>query len=110
MDPVDPDPDSDPDLEHCLSVHTEWRWPISGRPVHPYNVKISPGWGVHAQSPTPFQPRTITYKVAVYAPAERADKSLPTLYVLCDSTNRTVFLVPETSVADPDPHSLTYRS
>jgi hypothetical protein len=54
-------------------VHTEWRLPISG--VHPILMEKSAlaveGGGC---TPTPFHPITITYKVAVYAPAERADE------------------------------------
>jgi hypothetical protein len=38
-------------------------------------------------TPTPFQPIAITYKVTVFAPAERADtyfsSFISTLYVLC---------------------------
>jgi hypothetical protein len=41
-------------------------------------------WLMRGCTPTAFQPTTITYKVAVYAPAERAD-TLPLfhLYLLC---------------------------
>jgi hypothetical protein len=55
-----------------LRVHTEWRLPISG--VHPIMMEKSAlageGEGCTA---TPFQSITITYKVEVYASAERAD-------------------------------------
>jgi hypothetical protein len=60
-------------------VHTGWRLPISG--VHPIMMEKSAlageGW---RYTPTPFQPITITYKVAVYAPAERAD-TLPLFHL-----------------------------
>ncbi len=64
-------------------VHSEWRWQISG--VHPIwmekSALVGEGRGC---TPTPFHPFTITYKVAGYAPAERAD-TLPVfhLYPMC---------------------------
>ncbi len=57
---------------HRVAIADFWR-------TSHHNGKISPGWlgwGPCAHPP-PSQPNTITYKVAVYAPAERAD----TLYV-----------------------------
>ncbi len=68
---------------HRVPVHTEWRLPIYN--VHPIMIEKSAlageGGGCTA---TPFQPITITYKVAVYAPAERTD-TLPLfhLYPIC---------------------------
>jgi hypothetical protein len=66
-------------------VHTEWRLLISG--VHPIMMEKSALAGEGGKcTPTPFQPITITYKVGMYAPAERAD-TLPLFlpqYVLCD--------------------------
>ncbi len=58
-------------------VHTEWQRPLSG--VH----YIMRGGGA---CPPPFTLFTITYKVAVYAPAERADTLTlcHLLNVLCD--------------------------
>jgi hypothetical protein len=63
-------------------VHTQWQWPISG--VHSIMMeKLALVMvRVHStQSPTPFRSTvcTITYKVAVYAPDERAD-SLPVFH------------------------------
>ncbi len=55
-----------------LRVHTERRFPISG--VHPILMEKSALAGEGGGcTPTPFQPIAITYKVAVYAPAEWAD-------------------------------------
>jgi hypothetical protein len=53
-------------------VHTEWQLPLSS--VHSIMMeKLSqPGEGGGC-SPPPFTISTITYKVVVYAPAERAD-------------------------------------
>jgi hypothetical protein len=71
--------------------------PIFG--VH-HDGKISPGWwgGGCTAHPPPFTLVTITYTVAVYAPAERAD-TLPVfhlcpLYVLCDRAHHIEYLVP----------------
>jgi hypothetical protein len=75
-------------------VHTERQLPISG--VHPIMMEKSAlAGGDGGCTPTPFHSITITYKVAVYAPAERAD-TLPlfhtylisTLYVLCGAHSR----------------------
>ncbi len=60
---------------NCLydhRVHTEWQLPLSG--VHSIIMeKLSqPGEGGGC-SPPPFTISNITYKVVVYAPAERAD-------------------------------------
>ncbi len=70
-------------------VHTERRLPISISGVHPITMEKSAlageAWagGAHCR-PTPFLPFTITYKVAVYAPAERTDTlSLFHLYPIC---------------------------
>ncbi len=53
-------------------VHTEWRLPISG--VHPIMMEKSALAGESGGcTPTHFQHTTITYEVAVYAPAEGAD-------------------------------------
>ncbi len=53
-------------------VHTEWQWPLSG--VHSIMMEkiVQVGEGGGARSP-PFSISTVTYKVVVYAPAERAD-------------------------------------
>ncbi len=60
-------------------VHTEWRLPISG--VHPIMMEKSALAGEGGGCmPIPFQPITITYKVAVYAPAERTD-TLPLFHL-----------------------------
>jgi hypothetical protein len=60
-------------------VHTEWRLPISC--VHPIMMEKSALAGEGGGcTPTPFQPITITYKVAVYDPAERAD-TLPLFHL-----------------------------
>jgi hypothetical protein len=52
----------------------------------PHDRKVSPGWWGGRHANPPFTITTITYKVAVYAPAERANtppiSSLPQ-YVLC---------------------------
>jgi hypothetical protein len=62
--------------ESTCRVHTEWRLPIFG--VHPIMMEKSALAGkVGVASPL----STITYKVVVYAPAERAD-TLP-LFHLC---------------------------
>jgi hypothetical protein len=56
----------------ALRVHTEWRLPISV--VHPILMEKSALAGEGGGcTPTPFQPNSITYKVAVYASDERAD-------------------------------------
>ncbi len=68
-------------------VHTDWQWPISG--VHSILTEktalAGEGRGVHRARPLPFTLFNITYKVAVYAPAERAD-TLPLfhLYPVCN--------------------------
>jgi hypothetical protein len=49
-------------------VYTEWQLPISG--AHSIMMEKSALAGAR---PPPFTLVTITYKVAVYAPAERAD-------------------------------------
>jgi hypothetical protein len=60
-----------------LRVHTEWRLPISV--VDPIMMEKSALAGAGGGcKPTPFQPITITYKVALNSPAERADT--PTEY------------------------------
>ncbi len=60
-------------------MHTEWRLPISG--VHPIMMeKLALAGEGGRCTPTPFQPITITYNVAVYAPAERAD-TLPVFHL-----------------------------
>jgi hypothetical protein len=65
-------------MEH--RVHTEWQLPVSG--VHSI-IRVEklaqPGEGGGARPP-PFTLVTITYKVAVYAPAERAD-TLPLFHI-----------------------------
>ncbi len=54
-------------------VRTEWQLPIYG--VHSIMMEKSALAGEGGGcTPTPFHSVTITYKVAVYAPAERADK------------------------------------
>jgi hypothetical protein len=56
-------------------VHTEWQWPLSG--VHTITMEKSAQSGVDGGGctarPSPVTLSTITYKVVVYAPAERAD-------------------------------------
>ncbi len=53
--------------------YTEWQLLRSGRAFH-HDGTISPGWwGGGGALPPPFTISTITYKVVVYAPAERAD-------------------------------------
>ncbi len=72
-----------PPLSLHHSVHPDWRLPISG--LHPIMMEKSALAGEGGGcTPTPFRPITITYKVAVYAPAERAD-ALPVfhLYPVC---------------------------
>jgi hypothetical protein len=56
-------------------VHTEWQLPVSG--VHSIMMEklAQPGDGAGARPP-PYTLSTITHKVAVYAPAERADTFL----------------------------------
>ncbi len=55
------------------SVHTEWQWPLSG--VHSILMEklAQPGDSVGDKRPPLFTLSTITCKVVVYAPAERAD-------------------------------------
>jgi hypothetical protein len=67
-------------------VHKEWQRPLSGVHSIHHDGKISPGWwgwGGGASSP-PFTIFTITYKVVVYGPAERAG-TFP-LFLLYPST------------------------
>ncbi len=77
------------------STNTEWRLPISG--VDPIMMKNQP-WlvrvGAATCTPTPFI--TMSYKVAVYAPAEWAD-TLPLFHfyilyvlVLCASISHNL--------------------
>ncbi len=62
--------------------HTEWQWPISANipsKKQPWLVRVG------GALPPSFTLFTITYKVSVYAPAERADtlppiSSLPCMY------------------------------
>ncbi len=71
-------------------IHTEWQRPLSG--LH-HDGKINPGWcrGGGAVRPPTFTLFTITYKVAVYAPAERTD-TLPLFllypYELCGGNHK----------------------
>ncbi len=60
--------------------YTEWQWPLSA--AHSIMMKNQPSLVkvVGARLP-PFTISTITFKVVMYAPAERADK-LP-LFLLC---------------------------
>ncbi len=64
--------------------HKEWQWLLSG--VHSImmekNFQAGEGGGGGARPP-PFTVSTITYKVGMYAPAERVD-SLP-LFILYPS-------------------------
>jgi hypothetical protein len=73
-------------------VHTEWRLPISS--VRPITMEKSAlageGWGC---TPTPLQPITITYTVAVYAPAERTD-TLPLFHLYPMCMYSVIFLSP----------------
>jgi hypothetical protein len=67
--------------------YTEWQWLLSGVTLH-HDGKISPSWvrvGLHGARPPPFTLSTITSKVVVYSPAERADISHLPLYVLWES-------------------------
>jgi hypothetical protein len=57
-------------------VHKEWQLPISG--AHSIMMKKSALAGAR---PPPFTLVTITYKVAVYAPAEREDTLISTPYM-----------------------------
>ncbi len=71
-------------------VHTEWRLPILAYPVHPIMMEKSALADEGGRcTPTPSYPITFTYKVAVYAPAERAD-TLPLfhLYPICTPWDR----------------------
>jgi hypothetical protein len=54
------------------SVHREWQLPLSG--VHSIMMEklAQPGEGGRCR-PSPFTLSTITYKVVLYAPAERED-------------------------------------
>ncbi len=65
----------EPQSTHRVAIADFWHY------TSHHDGKISPGWwgwGVHAHPP--FHPITITYKVAVYAPAERAD-TLPLFHL-----------------------------
>ncbi len=65
-------------------INTEWRLSISG--VHPIMMEKSALAGEgEGCTPIAFQTITIMYKVAVYAPAKRAD-TLPVfhLYPICN--------------------------
>ncbi len=61
-------------------VRIKWQWPISG--VHSIMMEKSAlaGEGVRVTRPPPFTPFTITYNVAMYVPAERAD-TLPLFHL-----------------------------
>jgi hypothetical protein len=61
-------------------VHTEWQWPLFGvySIMMERSAQPSEDGGVR---PPPFTMSTITYKVRVYAPAERADTL--SLFLLC---------------------------
>ncbi len=61
------------------TVHTEWQWPISGTYSIMMEKSALAGEGAGARPP-PFTLFTIMYKVAVYAPAERAD-TLPLFHL-----------------------------
>ncbi len=83
--------------------YTEWRSPISG--VHPIMMEKSAGegGGVHgARTPAPFQPITITYKVAVYAPAERVD-TLPLFHLYPIYTVRPARMRSSVPLLEPGP-------
>jgi hypothetical protein len=77
-------------------VHTERRLPISAYILSWW--KNQPGWWGWWVTPTPFKPITITYKVAVYAPAAWVGRythliwSL-SIYVLCVYAYRTSYNV-----------------
>ncbi len=69
-------------------VHTEWQWPFSN--VHSIMMEKSaqPGAGGGDVRPSPFTIYITTYKVVVYAPAERADPyTLPYIWTLCSRVN-----------------------
>jgi hypothetical protein len=72
-------------LAHRVPVHTEWTLQNTG--IHSSMMEKSAlageGWDAR---PPPFTPVTITYKVAVYAPAERADTCTLTLFHLYPNT------------------------
>jgi hypothetical protein len=60
-------------------VHTEWQRPLSD--VHSIIMeKLAQSGEGGGASPPPFNLFTIPYKVAVYAPAERAD-TLPLFHL-----------------------------
>ncbi len=65
--------------------YTEWQRPLSG--VHSIMMEKNFQAGGGGARPPPFTVSTITYKVGMYAPAERADTLPPVstlpLYVLC---------------------------
>ncbi len=66
-------------------IHKDWQWPLSGEHSIMMVKSAQPGEGGVARPP-PFTLSTITCKVLVYAPAERADTlhiSPLRLYVLC---------------------------
>ncbi len=70
-------------------THTEWQRPLSG--VHSILIEKLAGEGGGC-TPTPLTLFTITYKVALYAPAQRTD-TLTLLhlysYVLCGLESRS---------------------
>jgi hypothetical protein len=59
-------------------VHTEWQWPLSGLHSIMMEKSAQPVEGGGC-TPTPFTLSTITNKVVMYAPAEKAD-TLPNIY------------------------------
>jgi hypothetical protein len=60
-------------------VHTEWQWPLSGAHSIMMVKSAQPGKVVRGDAhPPPFAQSTITSKVVVYAPAERADHRVHT--------------------------------
>jgi hypothetical protein len=62
-------------IEHkflLLVQHTEWQWPLVG--VHSIMMeKLAQAGEDGGARPTSFTLSTITYKVVVYTPAERAE-------------------------------------
>ena len=67
-------------------VHTEWQRPLSGAHSIMMEKSAQAGGGGGCTRPPPFTISTVTYKVVVYATAERAD-TLPLFllypYVVC---------------------------
>jgi len=63
------------------STYIEWQWPLSG--IHSMMEKSAQAGEGGGCTPIPFHysisTSTITYKVVVYAPAERADILPPIL-------------------------------